>query len=96
MSKHVFPIKDEQFHEEGLRNLDGDESDEATALRAWHVMAIGFIQYGQFKDFDGPAAEEQYLDADERPRFRPRAIKPTLTFVRDRFGQPTFQHEWED
>jgi len=55
-----FPIRDVQFHEEGLRAAASltVSKEEAIAI-SWHSTAIAYLQYGAFNGFNGPATERE-------------------------------------
>lgn len=76
-----YPIKDRQFHEDALRELDEfDPKDPSARIKvAYHSTAVNFLQYGAFHDIDGPAAE---VDG------KPVKIKPFFQLAIDSNGYP--------
>jgi hypothetical protein len=57
MSEKRFPIKDVQFHEEGIREASKNATLDEIAAIAWHTSAINFLECGVRHDLPGPAAE---------------------------------------
>lgn len=93
MKTKNFPIRDIQFHEEGLREAAGHNisTEEAIAV-AWHTTAIAYLQYGEFKQVDGPAAE--YEDK-ESGLIETRPIEDYLIPATDSHGLTFFKHTFK-
>lgn len=86
-----FIIRDRSWHEERLRELDEfDLADRENFISAcWHSTAIAYLEYGAFKDIDGPATE---VDG------KPVKIFPEFQLGIDSKGVPFMRHftpeEW--
>lgn len=87
-----FPIRDIQFHEEGLRAAASHNmaTEEAIAV-AWHSTAIAYLQYGEFKGVKGPAAERE-VDG----RVEAAVIEDYLIPSTDSHGLTYFKHVFKD
>lgn len=92
MSPKKYPIQDIQFHEEGLREAaDVVISKEEAIAISWHSTAIAYLQFGEFKGFDGPAAERE-VDG----RVEAAQIEDYLLPATDSHGLTYFQHVFKD
>ena len=87
-----FPIRDVQFHEEGLREAASHNmaKDEAVAV-AWHTTALAYLRFGTFKGFKGPAAEREV-----NGRVEAALIEDYLKPATDTHGMTYFQHVFKD
>lgn len=85
---HKFPIRDIQFHEEGVREAASHvmSKEEGIAV-AYHSTAIAHLQYGHFKGFNGPAAEREVDGMVE-----PAAIEDYLLPAVDNHGMTYFRY----
>lgn len=97
-TERLFPIKDHQFHQEGLeaaaRTVRGNDflvqGEDAIAI-AWHSTACAYLAFGVHHDLDGPGAEEI-----EHGRVTGvRAIKDHLRLAYDDNGFPFMMHEFK-
>ena len=50
-----YPIKDIQFHQEGIQNAEDLEPREEGISVAWHSTAIAYLVVGQRAGLPGPA-----------------------------------------
>lgn len=84
---HQFPIRDIQFHEEGIREAASHNlsAEEAIAV-SYHSTALAYLQYGFFKGFDGPGAEREVNGAVAAV-----PIEDYLTPAKDNHGMTYFQ-----
>lgn len=91
MTGHKYPIRDVQFHQEGLRMAASHTmaKEEATAV-AYHSTAIAYLQFGAFKGVKGPAAERL---VDGRVETEP--IEDYLLAAEDSHGLTYFQHTFK-
>jgi len=94
----LFPIKTIDWHAERLRELDDQGLDpedlEAKTLIMWHVIATGFLEYGSYKGFDGPATEVVIDMPEGKRRLVARKIKPFLRLVKGPKGHPRFEPQF--
>jgi len=92
MSDQRYPIRDIQFHEEGLREAASHTmSKEEGQAVAWHSTAIAYLQYGHFKGFRGPAAEREV-----NGQMVAAAVEDYLLPAVDNHGMIYFQHVFKD
>jgi hypothetical protein len=80
-----FPIRDVQFHIEGLRqrNATTAHTDELHILTSWHSSAIAYLQFGAFHKLDGPGAERYGPDGSVTPA----RIEDYLTLAKGAKGE---------
>ena len=92
-----FPIKDVNFHESSLREMDqyevsADGRGEVDIILAWHSTALAYLQFGDHHNLDGPGNE----DVSSPPLVLPRAIERTLTLGYDDNGLPFMIHKFKE
>lgn len=87
-----YPIRDVQFHEEGLREAADLEFsvDEHLAI-SWHSTAIAHLRYGAFHGLSGPGAEWRTASGIE-----PREIENFLIRAKDSDGLVYFKHQFKE
>ncbi len=92
MSEHKFPIRDIQFHEEGVREAASEDMTlEETVAVSYHSTALAYLHFGEFHKLDGPAAERE-VDG----RFEMAVIEDYLLPAKDNRGMTYFQHVFKD
>lgn len=93
--KTRFPIHDLQWHKDQLREIDADHDDlEAQTLVHWHLIAIGFLEYGTIKGYDGPAAEAKIDLPTGETRIVSRKIASHLWLTTGPDGHPLFEPDF--
>ena len=93
MKNHKFPIRDIQFHEEGLRSAaSANMSIEEAQLVAWHSTAIAYLTLGASRGLDSPAAERE----DGEGRIHAAPIEDFLIPATDSHGLTYFKHTFKE
>ncbi len=88
-----FPIKDIQFHEEGLREAaSATMSVEEAIAVSWHSTAIAYLNYGAALDLAGPAAERIGVDG----HLESWLIEDYLIPSTDSHGLTFFKHVFKE
>lgn len=87
-----YPIKDVQWHEEGLRDAaSSDMTREEGIAVAWHSTALAYLQCGAFHQLPGPAAE-RVVDG----KVEVAVIEDYLLPATDSHGLTYFQHVYKE
>lgn len=88
---YKYPIRDIQFHEEGVRESANAHMDhEETKAVAYHTTALAYLHCGAFHNLPGPAAERIVNGVR-----RPEVIEDFLTEATDNAGLPYFKHTYK-